>query len=105
VDIQGEENRMRIFVGHLSRDVTDDDLRQAFEPFGKVDSAEVVREKFSSESKGFGFVEMPATAEAQAAIAGANGQMLKGQALNVSEARPRPPRRDGGGGGPRGRRG
>ena len=95
---------MRIFVGHLSRDVTDDALRQAFEPFGKVDSAEVVKDTLSSESKGFGFVEMPATAEARAAIAGTNGQMLKGQALNVSEARPRPPKRDGGGG-PRGRHG
>ena len=95
---------MRIFVGRLSGDVTDDDLRQAFEPFGKVDSAEVVREKFSSESKGFGFVEMPAPEEARAAIAGANGQLLKGKALIVSEARSRPPRRDGAGG-PHGRRG
>jgi RNA recognition motif-containing protein len=96
---------MKIFVGNLSRDVTDDDLRQTFEPFGKVDTAEVVKERFSSESKGFGFVEMPTTAEAQAAITGVNGMMLKGRAVNVSEARPRPPRRDGGGGGPRGRRG
>ncbi len=95
---------MKIFVGNLSRDVTDDDLRQTFEPFGKVGAAEVVKERFSSESKGFGFVEMPAAAEAQAAIAGTNGTMVKGQALNVSEARPRPPRREGGGG-PRGRRG
>jgi len=94
---------MRIFVGNLSRDVTDDDLRQTFEPFGKVDTAEVVKERFSAESKGFGFVEMPTNAEAQAAITGVNGAMLKGRAVNVSEARPRPPRRDGGG--PRGQRG
>ena len=87
---------MRIFVGHLSRDITNDARRQAFEPFGKVD----VRDAVSTESKGFGFVEMPAKAEAQAAVAATNGQMLKGQVLNVSEARPRPPRR-GGGGGPR----
>lgn len=95
---------MRIFVGNLSRDVTDDDLRQTFEPFGKVDSAEVVKERFSFESKGFGFVEMPAAEEARAAIAGANGKVVKGQALNVSEARPRPPRREDRGG-PRGKRG
>jgi len=95
---------MRIFVGNLSRDVTDDDLRQTFEPFGKVATAEVVKERFSSESKGFGFVEMPTSTEAQAAITGVNGMMLKGRAVNVSEARPRPPRREGGGGGPRGRR-
>ncbi len=95
---------MRIFVGNLSGDVTDDDLREAFEPFGKVSSAEVVKDRFSSESKGFGFVEMPATAEAQAAIAGVNGTVVKGRPVNVSEARPRPPRREGGGG-PRGRRG
>ncbi len=96
---------MKIFVGNLSADVTDDDLRQTFEPFGKVHSAEVVKDRFSSESKGFGFVEMPAAAEAQAAIAGVNGTTVKGRAVNVSEARPRPPRRDGGGGGPRGGRG
>ncbi len=96
---------MKIFVGNLSTDTTDDDLRQTFEAFGKVNSAEVVKDRFSSESKGFGFVEMPAAAEAQAAIAGVNGAMVKGRAVNVSEARPRPPRRDGGGGGPRGRRG
>ena len=95
---------MRIFVGNLSRDITDDDLRQAFEPFGKVESAEVVKDQSSSASKGFGFVEMPAVAEAQAAIAGANGKVVKGQPLNVSEARPRPPRRDNRGE-PRGRRG
>ncbi len=94
---------MRIFVGNLSQDATDDDLRQAFEPFGKIASAEVVKDRFSSESKGFGFVEMPAAAEAQAAIAGVNGSVIKGRSVNVSEARPRPPRREGGGG-PRGRR-
>ena len=93
---------MKIFVGNLSADVTDDDLRQAFGAFGKVNSAEVVKDRFSSESKGFGFVEMPETAEAQAAITGVNGSMIKGRPVNVSEARPRPPRRDSGG--PRGRR-
>ncbi len=95
---------MKIFVGNLPPEVADDDLRQMFESFGKVNTAEVVKDRFSSESKGFGFVEMPALAEAQAAINGVNGTMVKGQALKVSEARPRPAK-SGGGGGPHGRRG
>jgi RNA recognition motif-containing protein len=94
---------MKIFVGNLSLEVTDEDLRQAFEPFGRVESAVVVKEKFSSESRGFGFVEMPSDAEARAAIAGMNGKELKGRSLNVNEARPRPERREGGGG-PRSKR-
>jgi len=89
---------MNIYVGNLSDDVTDDDLRKAFEAFGTVESANVIRDKFSSESKGFGFVEMPTKAEAQAAIDGLNGQDLKGKSLNVNEARPR---RDSGRGGGR----
>jgi RNA recognition motif-containing protein len=101
MDTHEEENGMKIFCGNLSLEVTDDDLKQAFEAFGRVESAVVVREKFSSESRGFGFVEMPADAEARAAIAGMNGKELKGRPLNVNEARPRPERRDGGGG-PRG---
>jgi len=100
---------MNIYVGNLSRDVTEDDLRQAFGAFGQVASATVIRDKFSGESRGFGFVEMPAKEEAQAAINGMNGKDLKGRALNVNEARPRPkdqggrggPRRGGGGGGRR----
>jgi RNA recognition motif-containing protein len=88
---------MNIFVGNLSRELTDEDLRKAFEAFGKVQSATVIRDKFSGESRGFGFVEMPAKAEAQAAIAGLNGKNLKGRALNVNEARPRSEDRGGGG--------
>ncbi len=95
---------MKIFGGNLASEVTDDDLRQTFESFGKVNTAEVVRDRSSSESKGFGFVEMPTVAEAQAAINGVNGMMVKGQALKVSEARPRPAK-FGGGSGPRDRRG
>ncbi len=87
---------MNIFVGNLARDVTDDDLRQVFETFGEVASATVVRDKFSGESRGFGFVEMPARAEAQAAITGLNGKDLKGRGLNVNEARPRSDDRRGG---------
>jgi len=90
-------------VGNLSRDVTEDDLRQAFESFGEVNSINIIKDKFSGESRGFGFVEMPTKTEAEAAITGMNGQDLKGRALNVNEARPRAQgRRPGGGGGGRG---
>ena len=80
---------MNIYAGNLSRDVTEDDLRQAFEAFGEVESVNVIKDKFSGESRGFGFVEMPGKAEAQAAIDGLNGKELKGETLKVSEARPR----------------
>lgn len=96
---------MKIYVGNMSYDVTEEDLRQAFEQFGKVESTAVIMDKFSGRSKGFGFVEMADNAEAQAAIDGLNGKELKGRALNVNEARPRTegqsrgPRSGGGGGG------
>ena len=90
---------MKIYVGNLSLDVTGDDLRQAFEAFGQVESANVITDKFSGESKGFGFVEMPSKDEAAAALAGMNGKDLKGKAVNVNEARPRVDRPRGGGGG------
>lgn len=85
-----EEVRMNIYVGNLSRDVTEEDLRQTFEAFGKVESVTIIKDKFSGESRGFGFVEMPAKAEAQSAITGVNGKELKGRPLKVNEARPRP---------------
>lgn len=88
---------MNIFVGNLSHDVTDNDLQQAFEAFGKVKSVKIIKDLFSGESKGFGFVEMQAKAEAQSAINGLNGKELKGRALNVNEARPRPEGGRGGG--------
>lgn len=99
---------MNIYVGNLSHDATDDDLRQAFEAFGQVTSATIIKDKFSGESRGFGFVEMPNKPEGQAALTGLNGQDLKGRALKVSEARPREERggdreRRGGGGRDRGR--
>jgi len=98
---------MNIYVGNLSSDVTGDDLRQAFGAFGQVESANVITDKFSGESKGFGFVEMPSKEEAAAAIAGMNGKDIKGRAVNVNEARPRVERPRGGGGfgGDRGPRG
>ena len=88
---------MNIYVGNLSRDVTEEDLRQAFEAFGQVATVTMIKDKFSGEPRGFGFVEMPSKAEAQAAIDGLNGKDLKGQSLNVNEARPRSEDRRGGG--------
>ena len=96
---------MNIYVGNLSRDVTEEDLRQAFEAFGQVDSAAVIKDKFSGESRGFGFVEMPGKEEAQTALTELNGNELKGRAINVNEARPRTDRGSGGGGGGGGGRG
>ena len=92
---------MNIYVGNLSFEVTDEDLREAFEAFGQVDSASVVTDKFSGRSRGFGFVEMPTQSEAEAAISGLDGSDLKGRNLKVNEARPRTERRGGGGGGRR----
>jgi len=80
---------MNIYVGHLSHDVTEEDLREAFEAFGQVSAVDVIRHKFSGESRGFGFVEMPDETEAKAAIAGLSGKELKGQAIAVDMARPR----------------
>jgi RNA recognition motif-containing protein len=90
---------MNIYVGNLAFAITDDELRQAFEAFGKVDTATIIKDKYSGQSKGFGFVEMPSGDEARAAIEGLNGKELKGRNLNVNEARPRADRRGGGGGG------
>ncbi len=88
---------MNIYVGNLSHEMTEEELRQAFEAFGQVESVTVIKDKFTGESRGFGFVEMPAKAEAQAAIEGLNAQEMKGRALNVNEARPREERGRGGG--------
>ena len=96
---------MNIYAGNLSYEVTEDDLRQAFEPFGTVESATILKDKYSGQSKGFGFVEMPSKEEAQAAINGLNEKELKGRNLNVNEARPRTENRRGGGGGGGGGRG
>jgi len=90
---------MNIFVGNLSRDITEEDLLTAFGAYGRVTRATVLRDKFSGDPRGFGFVEMEAKAEGQAAITGLNGTELKGRALNVNEARPKTERSGGGGGG------
>ena len=92
---------MNIFVGNLSRDATEEDLRQAFAAYGQVDKVSVLKDKFTGEPRGFGFVEMANKTEAQAAITGLNQKEIKGRALTVNEARPREDRgnRTGGGGG------
>ncbi len=97
---------MNIYVGNLSPDVSGENLRQAFEAFGQVSSATIIKDKYSGQPRGFGFVEMPDRAEAQAAIENLNGKELLGQQINVNEARPRTDRgRSGGQGGHRGRPG
>ncbi len=88
---------MNIYVGNLPHELTEEELRQAFEAFGEVTSAKIITDKFSGVSRGFGFVEMPTKAEAEAAITGLNGTELKGETLNVNEARPRSESRRGGG--------
>lgn len=80
---------MKIYVGNMSYDTTEEDLHLACKEFGKVISATIIKDKFSGQPKGFAFVEMSSDAEGQAAIAGLNGKELKGRELNVNEARPR----------------
>jgi RNA recognition motif-containing protein len=92
----------KLYVGNLPYTVRDEDLQQSFSEFGSVNSAKVMMERDTGRSKGFGFVEMGNDAEAQAAIAGMNGQSLGGRSITVNEARPmeaRPPRTGGYGGG------
>jgi RNA recognition motif-containing protein len=88
----------RLYVGNLSYGTTDASLRQLFEAHGTVTSAQVIMDRETGRSKGFGFVEMGSDQEAQAAIAALNGQQIDGRSLTVNEARPR----EGGGGGGRG---
>ncbi|MGB4704917.1 MAG: RNA-binding protein [Candidatus Saccharicenans sp.] len=90
---------MNIYVGNLSRDLTESELRETFEAFGTVNSASIIKDRYTGESRGFGFVEMPDNAEAKAAIEALNGKNLKGRTATVNEARPRTdrPRSDFGG--------
>ena len=80
---------MNIYVGNLSYDVSTEDLRQAFEAHGEVSSANIIKDKYSGQPRGFAFVEMPNDGEAQTAIENLNGKDLSGQCMKVSEARPR----------------
>jgi RNA recognition motif-containing protein len=98
---------MNIYVGNLERAVTDDELKAIFTEFGEITSASVIRDKYTGESRGFGFVEMPAKAEAIEAIKQVDGKEINGKRLIVNEARQKQDRRPGGnrGGGGRGRGG
>jgi cold-inducible RNA-binding protein len=88
---------MKIYVGNLSYDVTEDELAAEFGTFGKVESVAIPADKFSGRPKGFAFVEMPAKSEAEAAIAGLSGKSLRERTIVVNEARPRTENRGGGG--------
>ncbi|MBN2001259.1 RNA-binding protein [candidate division KSB1 bacterium] len=90
---------MNIYVGNLSQDVQEEELKELFEAYGQIDTVSIVKDKYSGGSKGFGFVEMPSKEEALSAIDGLNGKELKGKTLTVNEARPRTDKRHGGGGG------
>ena len=90
---------MRIYVGNLSYEMTEQELREAFEAHGEVQEVSMVKDRDTGRSKGFAFVEMPTNAEAEAAITALNGKELDGRTVAVNEARPRPERSFGGGGG------
>lgn len=92
---------MRIYIGNLPYDVSEDELKQQFSTFGSVTDVSIPKDKDSGRSKGFGFIEMPNQAEAQAAVAALNSKPFKDRTLTVSEARPRE-ERSGGSGGSRG---
>jgi RNA recognition motif-containing protein len=80
---------MNLYVGNLLFDVTENELKELFEPFGQVTEIRLIMDKFSGKSKGFGFIEMPSKEEAQKAIAELNGKDIKGRAMTVSEAKPK----------------
>lgn len=80
---------MNIYVGNLSFDVEENELRKVFEAFGEVTSVTIIKDKFTGRSRGFAFVEMPSRSEAQTAIDSLNGTDFKGRSLSINEARPR----------------
>ena len=84
---------MNIYVGSLSLDVNDDDLRQAFEAYGQVESVKIIKNRYTGDSRGFAFIEMLTNKEALSAIEGLNGKRFKGHTIVVNEARPRSERR------------
>jgi RNA recognition motif-containing protein len=96
---------MNIYVGNLSYEATEETIRNAFEAFGQVTSVTIVKDKYSGQARGFGFVEMPDQASAQAAIKNLNGKDLLGRQLNVNEAHARTDRGGSGSRGPSGGRG
>ena len=92
----------KLYVGNLTYGMTDGDLQRLFEAHGSVEAVQIIMDRDTGRSKGFGFVEMKTDQEAQAAIQALNGQEVNGRALTVNEARPREDRGGGGGGGHRG---
>lgn len=96
LNLRKKGGNMNIYVGNLSTEVTEDELRQEFQAFGQVASVNIIKDKYSGRSRGFGFVEMPVVSEGQAAVAGLKGKALKDRTLDVSEARPRDDKRGGG---------
>jgi cold-inducible RNA-binding protein len=88
---------MNIYVGNLSREVTEEELRQEFAAFGEVTSVNIIRDKHGGQSRGFAFVEMPSNTEGEAAITGLKGKTLQERTMDINEARPRTDSRGGGG--------
>jgi RNA recognition motif-containing protein len=88
---------MNIYVGNLAKEVTDEELQNVFAEFGHIKSVKIIRDMFSGESKGFGFIEMPGVAEAQKALDSLNSKELKGKKIIVNEAKPKTDSRSGGG--------
>jgi RNA recognition motif-containing protein len=86
---------MNIYIGNLSRTTAEGDLRQAFESHGEVTTVKIIKDNYSGESRGFGFVEMPTKAEAEAAISNLNGKEMNGRTITVNEARSRTEKRGG----------
>ena len=86
---------MKIYIGNIAEDVSEEELQAAFEPFGQVESVAIIKDKFSGQSKGFGFIEMASQSQGQSAIEELNGKELKGKSLKVNEARPRNDNRGG----------
>ena len=99
MDPSSKETSMNIYVGNLSFTTTEVDLKEAFQAFGEVQSASIIKDKYSGESRGFGFVEMPNKDEAEKAMSMLNGKDLKGRTLKVNEAKARTDRPRSGGGG------
>jgi cold-inducible RNA-binding protein len=85
---------VNIFIGNLAFTATEEDLRQLFEPYGAVDTINLITDRDTGRARGFGFVEMPASRAAQSAMQGLQGKDLAGRALTVNEAKPREPRRE-----------
>jgi RNA recognition motif-containing protein len=86
---------MKIYVGNLAQDVTEEELKQEFAAFGEVTSASIVTDRYTGQPRGFAFVEMAKVSEGQAAVKELNGKVLKEQTIKVDEARPRPDSRGG----------